>query len=70
MKLTKAEIEQYKTEHAKLCVENGSIDVDLYDKYGVKRGLRDKNGTGVLAGLTSISEIIAFEEKEDGTLTL
>jgi citrate synthase len=67
MKLTKAEIEQYKTEHAKLCVENGSIDVDLYDKYGVKRGLRDKNGTGVLAGLTSISEIIAFEEKEDGT---
>lgn len=67
MKLTKAEIEQYKIEHAKLCVENGSIDVDLYDKYGVKRGLRDKNGTGVLAGLTSISEIIAFEEKEDGT---
>ncbi|MDO4847229.1 MAG: citrate/2-methylcitrate synthase [Clostridiaceae bacterium] len=67
MKLTKAEIEQYKTEYAKLCVENGSIDVDLYDKYGVKRGLRDKNGTGVLAGLTSISEIIAFEEKEDGT---
>jgi len=67
MKLTKAEIEQYKTEYAKLCVGNGSIDVDLYDKYGVKRGLRDKNGTGVLAGLTSISEIIAFEEKDDGT---
>lgn len=67
MKFTKAEIERYNVEHAKLCVENGSIDVDLYDKFGVKRGLRDKNGKGVLAGLTSISEIIAFEEKEDGT---
>ena len=29
----------------------------LYDTYGVKRGLRDKNGKGVLAGLTSISQV-------------
>lgn len=67
MKFTKAEIEKYNREHADICVANGSIDVDLYDKYGVKRGLRDKNGQGVIAGLTSISDIIAFEEKEDGT---
>ena len=29
----------------------------LYDAYGVKRGLRDKNGKGVLAGLTGISQV-------------
>ncbi len=30
---------------------------ELYDTYGVKRGLRDKNGKGVLAGLTGISQV-------------
>ncbi len=33
------------------------ISPELYDQYGVKRGLRDKNGKGVLAGLTSISNV-------------
>ncbi len=44
-------------ELSKLCAENGKIDKDLYTKYDVKRGLRDINGKGVLAGLTEISEI-------------
>lgn len=44
-------------ELSKLCQENGRIDKDLYTKYDVKRGLRDINGKGVLAGLTEISEI-------------
>lgn len=39
------------------CAANGKIDRDLYAKYDVKRGLRDINGKGVLAGLTEISEI-------------
>ncbi len=39
------------------CTSNGKIDPDLYAKYDVKRGLRDINGKGVLAGLTEISEI-------------
>ena len=42
---------------SKLCQKNGAIDKDLYRKYDVKRGLRDLNGKGVLAGLTEISEI-------------
>ena len=33
------------------------IDKELYEKFGVKRGLRDKEGVGVLAGLTNISNI-------------
>ncbi len=31
------------------------IDPALYDKYSVKRGLRDIGGNGVLTGLTEIS---------------
>ena len=42
---------------SKLCEQNGKIDKELYGKYDVKRGLRDVNGKGVLAGLTEISEI-------------
>ena len=41
-----------------LCKENSNIDTDLYQKYDVKRGLRDLNGKGVLAGLTQISNIV------------
>ncbi len=40
---------------------NSNIDSTLYDKYHVKRGLRDLEGKGVLAGLTVISEITASE---------
>lgn len=39
---------------------NGNIDPELFTKYDVKRGLRDLNGKGVLAGLTEISEIISY----------
>ncbi len=46
---------------AKSCVENGKIDLELYQKYDVQRGLRDKNGNGVLAGLTKVSKIEAFQ---------
>ena len=42
-----------------LCVSNSGIDPSLYGKYDVKRGLRDLNGKGVLAGLTEISAVIA-----------
>ena len=37
------------------------IDVNLYDEYNVKRGLRDKNGNGVLAGISDISRIDAYK---------
>lgn len=45
-----------------ICVQNSKMDVSLYGKYDVKRGLRDVNGKGVLAGLTQISNIVAYEE--------
>ncbi len=50
---------------AEQCQKNGRIDPGLYEKYDVKRGLRDLNGKGVLAGLTEISEIVSTK-KVDG----
>lgn len=41
------------------CEKNNAIDKELYTKYEVKRGLRDLNGKGVLAGLTNISDVCA-----------
>ena len=42
------------------------FDPSLYDKYNVKRGLRNQDGTGVLVGLTSIGDVRAYimDEKE------
>ncbi len=37
----------------------GIIEQELFTKYDVKRGLRDLNGKGVLAGLTNISDVRA-----------
>ena len=43
-----------------LCAQHDKISKDLYQEFGVKAGLRDENGKGVLAGLTNISDIRAF----------
>ena len=42
-----------------ICKEHTSLDFSLYGKYDVKRGLRDINGKGVLAGLTQVSNVKA-----------
>ena len=42
-----------------ICRENDKLDLSLYGKYDVKRGLRDLNGKGVLAGLTQVSNVQA-----------
>ena len=68
MKYKKNDILKYTGKYADICRETGYIDPVLYDEYGVKRGLRDKNGNGVLAGLTSISKIKAFEDTPDGRI--
>lgn len=47
---------------SKKCIQNSNIDNSLYEKYDVKRGLRDLNGKGVLTGLTEISEIYSKKE--------
>lgn len=44
---------------ANMSKQAGIIDSELFTKYDVKRGLRDLNGKGVLAGLTNISDVRA-----------
>ncbi|MDD3214862.1 MAG: citrate/2-methylcitrate synthase, partial [Eubacteriales bacterium] len=52
----------YASANEQAVIQSATIDQELYPKYGVKRGLRDKSGKGVLAGLTKISEIISSHE--------
>ena len=52
----------YMEAQAAVCAQADQIDKELYLKYGVKRGLRDLNGKGVLTGLTNISSVVAFKE--------
>jgi len=42
-------------------LKNHRIDKELYEKYDVKRGLRDSNGKGVLTGLTEVSDVCATD---------
>jgi len=44
---------------ANLAAKNNEIDKELFAKYEVKRGLRDLEGKGVLAGLTNVSDVEA-----------
>ena len=55
----------------KLCdeyLEHNFIDPEVSEKLGVKRGLRNPDGTGVLAGLTNICDVIGYTRKDDGTI--
>ncbi|MDE7215152.1 MAG: citrate synthase, partial [Clostridia bacterium] len=54
------------SELTRLAEKNNNIEAAMYEKYDVKRGLRDKNGKGVLCGLTEISEVTAWQT-ENGT---
>lgn len=50
-------LDNYVENKKELCYKNDGIDRDLFGKYGVKRGLRDEKGQGVLTGLTNISHL-------------
>ena len=41
-------------------INNNSINPDLFDKYNVKRGLRNADGTGVMAGITNICNVHGY----------
>ena len=52
--------EEYLAEYAALCKKADQVEAGLFDQYGVQRGLRDKNGNGVVAGLTNVSKIESY----------
>jgi len=44
------------------------IDNELFEKYNVKRGLRNEDGSGVLVGLTQIGNVVGYERLPEGGL--
>ena len=50
---------EYIKKQEAICRKNDKIAAGLYEEYNVNRGLRDKNGKGVLTGLTNISKVMS-----------
>jgi citrate synthase len=44
------------------------IPKEAFQKYGVKRGLRNDDGSGVLVGLTNIGNVVGYERDDNGKL--
>ena len=57
-------------------VKVNSVDASLYEQYPIKRGLRNSDGSGVIAGITNISNVHGYMMSEgdkipdEGSLTL
>ena len=51
---------------SKMCEDSNAIEKDLYFKHNVKRGLRDVDGRGVIAGLTNIPSELMEAGQIDG----
>ena len=52
-----------------LCEEylaNNYIDPETSERLGVKRGLRNPDGTGVLAGLTNVCDVVGYRKDQEG----
>jgi citrate synthase len=45
--------------------ESCQIDNELFERFDVKRGLRNKDQTGVLVGLTNIGDVVGYKKEED-----
>ena len=61
-----SKITPYVRELAAISDSNNHITSEMYPKYDVKKGLRDLDGNGVVAGLTEVSDIKAKEVNEKG----
>jgi citrate synthase len=44
------------------------IPKEAFSEYGVKRGLRNEDGSGVLVGLTNIGNVVGYERADSGSL--
>jgi citrate synthase len=51
---------QHLDDLSKICIKSGTIAPEMYQKYSVKRGLRNADGTGVLVGLTRIGNVHGY----------
>ncbi len=68
MSVNYSEITPYIQELSALSDRENHICSEMYLEHDVKRGLRDLNGNGVVAGLTEVSHVIAKEKDADGNM--
>lgn len=54
---------------ADAAVQSCEIEKTLYDKFNVKRGLRNADFSGVLVGLTNIGDVVGYSKDENGVIT-
>lgn len=47
--------------YAKEIERNNKIKKEVYESYNIKRGLRNKNGTGVLVGVTQVGDVSGYK---------
>ncbi|MDD6920170.1 MAG: citrate synthase [Eubacteriales bacterium] len=57
--------QKYLADMADQIEKTSHIDSYLYEKYNVKRGLRNANGTGVVVGITNIGEVVGYKIDEN-----
>jgi len=50
--------------------ESCQIENELFDRFDVKRGLRNNDRTGVLVGLTNIGDVVGYEKSGDRVIAV
>ena len=60
--------EEFLKKLSELSEKSSMIDQELFDKFNVKRGLRNKDHTGVLVGLTHIGNVMGYDIVDGKTI--
>ena len=58
--MSEVNINPFLAKYADIADRQNRIPAELYEKYSVKRGLRNSDGTGVLVGLTEIGQVHGY----------
>ena len=61
-----ADLNSYYKKLGEMSLRNNFVDPQLYEKFDVKRGLRNTDGTGVVAGLSKVSSVVGTVKTEKG----
>jgi len=56
---------KFADEMTTIMTKNSLIDANIYEKYNIKKGLRNENGTGVIVGLTKVSNVVGYILEND-----
>jgi citrate synthase len=51
-------------------VKSSKIEAGLFEKFSVKRGLRNADHSGVLVGLTNVGDVVGYKKEGDGLVPI